>query len=1014
MAPVVPRRRGHPADDDDSVTESDDSGVVNNSVRRSNGKRARLNDARSSEESPLLPDSYRSTARENGADDGDTSVGSAVHKPGAIVRVKLTNFVTYTAAEFHPGPSLNMVIGPNGTGKSTLVCAICLGLGSKTEVLGRAKDIADFVKHGAREAEIEIELKADPKRHESNPVVKHIIKRKDNKSSWFIDGSNVSRKAVLQLCRSFSIQIDNLCQFLPQDRVVEFAALSPVELLRETQRAAAPEHMTEWHEMLKKIRAEQRQSVELRTTNSEQLKNLEGRQNLQRGDVERLRERAEIQEQLAAMEKLRPFPRYNAASEAYRAAKSARKDSAYELANLSRELEPALRAVSNKQEYVNGIRRVVAQRERVVTNLEKKADEIMSKQRQLDDSIKTCDVEAEAEKETFKKSKQDRIRLDKTIKDIQRQIDTTDPGTFDFTAINRQAGEISDQIRHKEALNDEARASHDNNFNDIKSREQRITMVERNMENLRSKAGQQVNKLRALSRETATAWEWIQNNRDRFSGKVFGPPVIECSVKDPKMVKAFEASLGEADVTSLIVTNVDDFNMLQEELLGRLNMSQINLRQVAAPLSSWRPPMAHENLQTLGLHCYVLDLVEGPEEVLSMLCKDRGIHLAAVSLSDIDDKQFETLSRSSINHWVTPSTSYSITRRAEYGDAGTSTRTTMLREPRWFTNQAVDTREEERLRNEKLELQGELEELRNQREAFKEDHVRYSGQIKELKKQRFELQEEKSAKQRAQSEYKKLTPRLEQFKRKLEETMADAASYRVRVKEIKDRQERFILARAEEALKLMSTVSSLQKLQTDLFEAELLQIEAQSDSEFMQARNEDINRRLEQARQEVDRLKREEAGVKERAMAFWRQCEAVMRNELSPIEEALQRRLVDEKTKPDEFEAEIEATIARLEMVHEGNPHIIQEYENRAKEIDRIRSKLTRLDQELGEVDGKITEIRDKWEPELDALVGQISEAFGENFRRMGLAGEVNVRKEEDFENWAIQIEVKFRYVSCC
>lgn len=51
------------------------------------------------------------------------------YKPGAIVRIKVTNFVTYNNAEFYPGPKLNMVIGPNGTGKSTLVCAICLGLG---------------------------------------------------------------------------------------------------------------------------------------------------------------------------------------------------------------------------------------------------------------------------------------------------------------------------------------------------------------------------------------------------------------------------------------------------------------------------------------------------------------------------------------------------------------------------------------------------------------------------------------------------------------------------------------------------------------------------------------------------------------------------------------------------------------------------------------------------------------------------------------------------------------------
>ena len=63
------------------------------------------------------------------AGDNNGSMTIPKHQPGSIVRVKLKNFVTYAAAEFHLGPSLNMVIGPNGTGKSTLVCAICLGLG---------------------------------------------------------------------------------------------------------------------------------------------------------------------------------------------------------------------------------------------------------------------------------------------------------------------------------------------------------------------------------------------------------------------------------------------------------------------------------------------------------------------------------------------------------------------------------------------------------------------------------------------------------------------------------------------------------------------------------------------------------------------------------------------------------------------------------------------------------------------------------------------------------------------
>lgn len=50
-------------------------------------------------------------------------------QPGSIVRIKVQNFVTYSQVEVFPGPNLNMVIGPNGTGKSTIVCAVCLGLG---------------------------------------------------------------------------------------------------------------------------------------------------------------------------------------------------------------------------------------------------------------------------------------------------------------------------------------------------------------------------------------------------------------------------------------------------------------------------------------------------------------------------------------------------------------------------------------------------------------------------------------------------------------------------------------------------------------------------------------------------------------------------------------------------------------------------------------------------------------------------------------------------------------------
>ncbi|KAI6040439.1 hypothetical protein EDC04DRAFT_2894167 [Pisolithus marmoratus] len=67
--------------------------------------------------------------------------------PGSIVRIQLCNFVTYDWVEFCPGPYLNMILGPNGTGKSSIACAIALGLNWSPHVLGRATELNAFVKN---------------------------------------------------------------------------------------------------------------------------------------------------------------------------------------------------------------------------------------------------------------------------------------------------------------------------------------------------------------------------------------------------------------------------------------------------------------------------------------------------------------------------------------------------------------------------------------------------------------------------------------------------------------------------------------------------------------------------------------------------------------------------------------------------------------------------------------------------------------------------------------------------
>ena len=48
---------------------------------------------------------------------------------------------TYELSVVYPGSNLNMIVGANGTGKSSIVCAICLGLAGKTAILGRGDKV---------------------------------------------------------------------------------------------------------------------------------------------------------------------------------------------------------------------------------------------------------------------------------------------------------------------------------------------------------------------------------------------------------------------------------------------------------------------------------------------------------------------------------------------------------------------------------------------------------------------------------------------------------------------------------------------------------------------------------------------------------------------------------------------------------------------------------------------------------------------------------------------------------
>ena len=326
---------------------------------------------------------------------GPGSGGPPDFQPGAIVRVAVENFVTYDRAEFLPGPSLNMVIGPNGTGKSSLVCAICLGLGYPPNVLGRASSIGEFVKHGKDQAIIEVELKKRPEDNR-NITVRVRITREDNSRKFWVNRKESTLKLVQQRTQSLRIQIDNLCQFLPQDKVAEFAGLNSVDLLTKTLQAAAPEDMIEDQETLRELFRQQKGVRAQLAADTERLSRLEMRQETLQADVEKIRLREKIKAILEELRMVRVLVVYHDARRAYTTAKKNKREGQEKLTRLEESSAPALEAVNRKKEYLESVDRVFQARQKSLRAAERTADNLLGEIERVDASIQDLSNKGDA------------------------------------------------------------------------------------------------------------------------------------------------------------------------------------------------------------------------------------------------------------------------------------------------------------------------------------------------------------------------------------------------------------------------------------------------------------------------------------------------------------------------------------------------------------------------------------------------------------------------------------------
>nr|XP_033330199.1 structural maintenance of chromosomes protein 5 isoform X2 [Megalopta genalis] len=387
---------------------------------------------------------------------------------GIITYIYLENFVTYSKVAIKPGKYLNVIIGPNGTGKSTIVCAIVLGLAGKPSTIGRAVHVADYIKAGCQEAKIEIHLKNG----KNSDVIITRLFNMQGKSSWFLDGKQSNIKEVQDLTRSFDIQMDNLCQFLPQDKVQDFSKMNAQELLENTERSVGDPVILERHKKLIQYRIDHKNFESEMASKKKLLESKTQRYEGLKESVSGIKERKMIKKKIVSLKQKKAWLLYDQKRRELLKLKNNREKAAAQVTTLESEMKPTMDLIEKLRSEIKTLQNSMANHNNKFSIKTTKLKKVMDNIVKYENMIKDCEV-------TCRHRVQTEEARDHDIEIEQQQKNKLDS---DLTLILEDIGpeETVKRQREEALLNVEEQRNQisilTNKDSDLKREEERINL----------------------------------------------------------------------------------------------------------------------------------------------------------------------------------------------------------------------------------------------------------------------------------------------------------------------------------------------------------------------------------------------------------------------------------------------------------------------------------------------------------------------------------------------------------
>ncbi|KAL0874759.1 hypothetical protein Bca101_024464 [Brassica carinata] len=150
---------------------------------------------------------------------------------GAILKIRLENFMCHSNLEIEFGEWVNFITGQNGSGKSAILTALCVAFGCRAKGTQRASTLKDFIKTGCSDALVHVEMNNEgvdafkPQVYGDTLVIERRISHFTS-STVLKDsqGRKISnrKEELRELIEHYNIDVENPCVIMSQDKSREF------------------------------------------------------------------------------------------------------------------------------------------------------------------------------------------------------------------------------------------------------------------------------------------------------------------------------------------------------------------------------------------------------------------------------------------------------------------------------------------------------------------------------------------------------------------------------------------------------------------------------------------------------------------------------------------------------------------------------------------------------------------------------------------------------------------------